>query len=580
MRIATGLTMSLVLAASMAGTEGQPLRLALGATKPPTAHRLESQPSTTPFLGRYAKGVNVLRVEAYGDKLLVLPMWWGGVQALDRKTGGEYEMENDRDAVFAFTKNSLTVVGHRELAGVYKKLDREPAPIELLLTGENESAYQALQKAGLDDAAIVQLVRKCLVNQPSRRDGLYVFIKYLIGKGVRDRSALEVAAYAAVAVRDRAAALSWNRQILARDPFDAGALKLMRLMGQIPTSSGWTLPFQLSDVYSPPTAAEIARVEADWKKRDLQPRDIRKEHQVDLSISGVDVKATAISYLVHGRRNFGVVLVPLGAKQNGLPTLVELKGLSTSYEPLVVPGGTLVPRILDDKVRNFVVFLPGVRGEKLLFDGRTYQCEGDPDDSWDGATDDAISFISAGLDSFPEADPNRIVAFGKSRGGTVAMLLGERDPRVRAIVSWSGPVGWIDNMPQFGLSQFELVREGLSAKAPPSSTPGQVIRTFFAPAIDGRMNLAQVRDRLIASSPIYFVSHLRAGQLHYGANDYTVPTEEGRSMETAVMRLGPRRPDISVIYEEDGGHDLNPRVSVPTTREFLLKYARSIPAGG
>src|SRR5262249_52462003 len=106
------------------------------------------------------------------------------------------------------------------------------------------------------------------------------------------------------------------------------------------------------------------------------------------------------------------------------------------------------------------------------------------------------------------------------------------------------------------------------------TTAGQAIRTFLKPAIDGKMNLAQSRDRLIASSPIYFVSQLPPAQLHYGANDYIVPVEEGRSIEAAFARLGgSKRRDISIICEEDGGHGLNPKVSVPTTRQFLLQHA-------
>src|SRR5262249_33797150 len=153
------------------------------------------------------------------------------------------------------------------------------------------------------------------------------------------------------------------------------------------------------------------------------------------------------------------------------------------------------------------------------------------------------------------------------------MLLGERDSRVRAIASWSGPAGWIENMPQFGWSQFELVREAISTKSPPYTTPGKALRTFFKPAIDGKMNLTQTRDRLIASSPLYFVSHLPPAQLHYGVNDYSVPIEEARSLKAALARLGSKRPDISVICEEDDGHDLNPKISVPSTKRFLLKYA-------
>jgi dipeptidyl aminopeptidase/acylaminoacyl peptidase len=268
-----------------------------------------------------------------------------------------------------------------------------------------------------------------------------------------------------------------------------------------------------------------------------------------------------------------VILIPVGAKEHSCPVLVELKGVSPSYFPLKVPDGILAPSILEAELRNFVVFLPAVRGEQLLFDGKTYQCEGDPDDSWDGAANDAISFISAGLDSCPQADANRIVAFGKSRGGAVAMLLGERDSRVRAIVSWSGPAGWIENMPQLGWSQFELMREAISTRAPPNSPAGQALRSFFKPAIERGINLRAARDRLIASSPIYFVSQLPAAQLHYGVNDFIVTTEEGRALEAALARLSYTRKDISFFYEDDGGHDLNPKISVTSTKSFLLHYA-------
>ena len=152
------------------------------------------------------------------------------------------------------------------------------------------------------------------------------------------------------------------------------------------------------------------------------------------------------------------------------------------------------------------------------------------------------------------------------------MLLGERDPRVRALASWSGPAGWIENMPQSGCSEFELVREGISRKAP-YSTAGQAIRTFFKPAIDGRMDLGQTRARLIASSPIYFLAQLPPAQLHYGVNDFDVPVAEGKSIEAALARLGSKKPEVSVINNEDGGHDLNPKISVPATKAFLLKHA-------
>jgi hypothetical protein len=514
-----------------------------------------------------------MRVEPFGDKLLVLPVWWGGEQLLDRRSEAEFEMHNKPEAVFTFKTGSLTVNGHSELDGVYQELGSELTPIESLLAGQNGAAYRGFRALGMDEKATLQLLRECLVNLPSRRKVLYDFAKYLNDQGLQHSSVIHLAASAAVAVGDRPAAKAWCDEMLREKWDDGAALSLMRMMGQIATSGGWNLPFRLSDAYAPPTAAELARVRSEWQSRELRPRDIRKEHEAHLNINGVALQATAISYLIHDQRNFGVVLVPLEAKDHSYPLLVELKGVSPSYEPLRVPDGVLIPSILGNNLRNFVVFLPAFRGERLLFDGKTYQCEGDPDNSWDGATDDAISFISAGLECFPQTDTKRILAFGKSRGGTVAMLLGERDPRLRAIVSWSGPTGWIENMPQFGWNQFELVREGIRAKSPPYTTAGQAIRTFFKPAIDGKADLRQTRDRLIASSPIYFVPSLPPTQLHYGVNDYIVPIEEGNSMEHAIARLGAKKPEIAVIYEEDGGHDLNPKISVPTTKNFLLKHA-------
>jgi hypothetical protein len=552
------------------------LFLAIAVCGAPWAARADEPPttaSTDAFAGRYAKGAKVIRVEVFGDQLLVLPLWWGGVQPLDRRTGAEFEMQNLRTAAFSFKADSLTVTGHDELKGTYQKLGRALAPLELLLAGQNRSAHEGYRKLGLDDKAILGEVRECLLNIPSQRRVVYDFIKYLRAQGVKDPLLVHLAIHAAVIAGDRPAARALCEQTLSHQPNDAVALSSMRKLGQTATSGGWKLPFSLSDAYAAPTEAELARVRSEWKSRDLTPRAIRKEHDSHVNVKGVDFQATALSYLVHGQRNFGVVLVPSGARPHACPVLVELKGVSSSYEPLEVPGGMVTSPILGSALGHFVVFLPAVRGEKLLFDGLTYQCEGNPDDSWDGATDDAISFITAGLEICRQADARRIIAFGKSRGGAVAMLLGERDQRVRAIASWSGPAGWIENMPQFGWSQRELVREGLFKQSPPYTTAGQAIRTFLKPAIEGKMSLAECRDRLIASSPIYFVSQLPSSQLHYGANDFIVPVEEGRSIEAAVARLGSRRPDLSIFYEEDGGHDLNPKVSVPATKQFLLQYA-------
>jgi hypothetical protein len=65
------------------------------------------------FTGRYPKGVNRIRVEAFGDKLIVLPVWRGGVQDGPTSRSRIRDAES-AGAVFTFTNGSLTFTGHRK----------------------------------------------------------------------------------------------------------------------------------------------------------------------------------------------------------------------------------------------------------------------------------------------------------------------------------------------------------------------------------------------------------------------------------------------------------------------------------
>src|SRR5262249_37763124 len=160
----------------------------------------------------------------------------------------------------------------------------------------------------LDDKAILQDVRQCLVNTPSHRKVVYEFIKYLRAEAVKDPAVIQLSVRAAIAVGDRPTAKALSEQMLKNQPNDPVALSTMRMLGQIPTTGGWQLPFSLSDAYAPPSEAELARVRSEWKSRNLAPRGIRREHATQVKVNGMDFQATALSYLVHGQRNFGVIL--------------------------------------------------------------------------------------------------------------------------------------------------------------------------------------------------------------------------------------------------------------------------------
>lgn len=86
--------------------------------------------------------------------------------------------------------------------------------------------------------------------------------------------------------------------------------------------------------------------------------------------------------------------------------------------------------------RGLVVILPAYRGEKRKLDGERSQgqiefCRGEVDDA-----QAALHWLR----QQPEVDSERLAALGSSHGGCIALRLGEREPQLRALVTFSAPV--------------------------------------------------------------------------------------------------------------------------------------------
>src|SRR6185503_2075327 len=97
-------------------------------------------------------------------------------------------------------------------------------------------------------------------------------------------------------------------------------------------------------------------------------------------------------------------------------------------------------------------------------------------------------------------------------------------------------------------------------------TGGQNIERFLKRAIDGKATLADVRRRMIASSPLYFAHRLPRSQHHYGLEDPSVPVRNGREL---VARLRSRRVLHQTFFYPGQGHDTD-RIQAPiTSREFI-----------
>ena len=219
--------------------------------------------------------------------------------------------------------------------------------------------------------------------------------------------------------------------------------------------------------------------------------------------------------------------------------------------------------------------MPSFRGEVLKFDGKEYVSEGDRTDSWDGAADDALALLNTALSITPNADINRICAFGKSRGGSVALLAGIRDSKIKSVVDWAGPVDWFELMATEGWTQKEIVADGLLNEAASKDDGGQFIERYLTKAIAGKWNLQQARLKMLAGSPLYFAERLPKTQIHYGMEDEMVPIANGYALDRIMRKANRNSVKFESFFHLNAGHDLNPAIASDESKKFVLSLLSS-----
>ncbi len=563
--------------------------LVLGCDGAPDDLRTDSSSGTcsdlTAFVASYgAEGpapndALVTMTERHGE-LLMYPALWDGAMVLQHVAADSFVVAAHPRFAVAFVRGpdgcaaSARVYG-LEYEGVYERLDAaSPRPVQLLLGGQPREAARRYAAADAPDPdRLAAAGRRFLRVRPSRAAEAVAFLDEL-ARHFPDAAPVHAAlGDALVAAGDRAQAELTYEHALTLDPANEAAVTALRRLGTLPapdTTSGWQLPFSLEGLFDPPRQAEIDSAWARWERRELAPREVRilLRHPVDLE--GVSAEARIVGHTVHGQRHLGVVIVPEGASTGELPVLVEAKGVSASFFPLTVPDGLTSPRLLGASRDRVVYVAPGYRGENIVIGTDTLTSEGDRSDAWDGATDDAIAFLRAALEATPEADTSRVCVFGRSRGGTVALLTGIREPRVDCVVSWAAPTDWLSGMDIGGWTQRELVEDGLRNRAAPGETGGQFINYFLSSAIAGRRGFTETRLHLIASSPRFFAERLPLAQVHWGLEDAIVPPVNGRSLVTRHARAIGTKQCLDARFHPNAGHDQDRQMAPRLSREFLM----------
>ncbi len=283
----------------------------------------------------------------------------------------------------------------------------------------------------------------------------------------------------------------------------------------------------LDALFRPATAAEIAKVEAEWRTRDVSAREIREEGASTLQVAGAPATVRVFSHEVDGNRHFGLTVVPIGAAPRSLPMVVLAHGGDQGTS--VSSVGARIAR-MGESAGNFVYVVPSFRSEPLRVNGSVHVSEGLPS-PWDRDVDDALAFLQVAIERTPEADPGRIGALGTSRGATVALLMAIRDPRIALVSEMAGPTDLFDPWMR------TLTEEALRGEARPLTGLGFFDERFIQPLARGTLPPARFRLELVRRSPVLWASRLPPVQVHHGTADQTVPVSQAEHFVAALARL-------------------------------------------
>ncbi len=326
----------------------------------------------------------------------------------------------------------------------------------------------------------------------------------------------------------------WRPDWLGKTGFFARSLLVLFLLCLACKDDDYLDGFDTTQLFATPSQSELDAIKQEWQSRDLSPDGYEVEQLVEVTPSGVILKI--ISYKVNNSKRYAALLVP--PSDVALPVRMFINGFDINNTT------SAIKLQVDDAFLDapFIFAIPALRGQSLhiTLNGHEYSSplsEGDRCDAFDGAADDVIAMLNVVELTEEVADVNRVSVRGGSRGGTVALLVGERDKRIKMAIDVAGPTNLLE------LTQRNKNDQTYQCQ-------------FLEALVEGSATTQEVRKRMIASSPLFFAEDLPATQLHLGQNDWIVPASQGRDLEKRMAELSNAQSFELFVYEGRGHEDI------------------------
>ena len=285
-------------------------------------------------------------------------------------------------------------------------------------------------------------------------------------------------------------------------------------------------------LFAPPTQEELDAVKTDWQSRALLPDGYAVEQETEVNPNGTILKI--VSFKVNGYKEYGALLIP--ESDQSMPVHMYLSGFAIDNTEAVI---NLVQQ--EGSGDQFIFAVPAFRGQSLsiTINGVEYNSpvsEGIHCEAFDGAADDAIAFLNIIQSTEEKANTERVSMRGGSRGGGVALLVAGRDKRVKLAIDIAGPTNMLDLT---AINENDLTYQC----------------QFLDDLVNGSASISDVRQKMIASSPVFFAADLPKTQLHLAANDWIVPVSQGEQLKQRMDELG--RTDIFELFIYEGREHSN-----------------------